>query len=176
MNEITSVFYISSILLMANMVCFCVSNFRKTKKDIVFWHMCCSICDFFMYLVLGAKTGLANATANLCKNVAYAKLDSMFFTILFSLFRMILLVIGYEGISTFLFILLEIISLFILKYGTAPHFRILSAIRQAVWIVYDWMYATVVVVFFTSIGFLSCVIAVMENSALYKVFVRRKSR
>lgn len=65
--ELTPTFIVSGILSLTNTICFCISNFKKTKKDIVFLHMCCNICDFFMYLVLGAKTGLSNATANICK-------------------------------------------------------------------------------------------------------------
>lgn len=159
----TPVFIISSILAFTNTICFCISGFKKTKNDIVFWHMCCSICDFFMYLILRAKTGLANATADICKNAAYSKLNSMRFTIIFTILRIILLFIGYEGITTVLFILLEIISIFILKYGTAQQFRVLALIRQGVCVIYDWLFATVIVVMFTFIAFISCTIAVVKN-------------
>ncbi len=165
--EMTSVFIISGLLAAANTICFCIASFRKTKKDIVFLHMCCNICDFLMYLILGAKTGLANATANICKNAAYSKMNSMFFTFIFSILRVVLLIIGYEGISTILFIILEISSIFILKYGTVQQFRILTVIRQGVWVIYDWMFATAIVALFTFISFVSCMIAVIKNIPLY---------
>lgn len=164
--EITAIFIISGILALTNTICFGIASFKKTKKDIVFLHMCCNICDFFMYLILGAKSGLANATANICKNAAYSKLDSMLFMVIFALLRIVLLGIGYEGIPTILFIILEILSIFILKYGTTQQFRILIAIRQGLWVVYDWIFATVIVAFFTFIAFISCVIAVIKN--IYK--------
>ncbi len=160
---LTPAFIISGLLAVMNTICFCISNFKKNKKNIVFWHMCCSICDFFMYLVLGAKTGLANAVANICKNAAYSKFDSMFFTVTFSMLRVMLLCMGYEGLPTILFIIIEIVSVFILKYGTAQQFRILTAVRQFVWVVYDWRFATIVVALFTFVGFISCCAAVIKN-------------
>lgn len=97
------------------------------------------------------------------KNAAYSKLDNMFFTVIFALLRIVLLVVGYEGIPTVLFIILEIISVFILKYGTTQQFRVLTAIRQGIWVIYDWMFATIIVTFFTFIAFISCNIAVIKN-------------
>lgn len=154
---------ISAVLAFINTVLFVISNFRKTKKEIVFFHMCDCICDFVMYLILGAKTGLANATANLCKNAAYAVFDSESFMAFFAMLRIGLLVIGYEGIPTVLFIILEIAAIFILKKGSTQQFRILTAVRQAVWVVYDWHFANAAVACFTFIGFISCVIAVAKN-------------
>lgn len=154
---------ISTILAVISITCFSISNFRKTKKEIVFLHMCANICDFIMYLILGAKTGMANAFANVCKNASYSKFNSNNFTILFAAFRVILLIIGFEGITTIMFITLEIIATIILIYGTAQQFRILSLVRQGVWVAYDWLFASVVIAVITMIGFVSCMIAVITN-------------
>lgn len=154
---------IAGLLAVLNTIFFCISNFKKNKKEITFWHMCCSLCDFFMYLILGAKTGLANAVANICKNAAYSKLDSMKFTVVFSILRIGLLGLGYEGFVTILFIVIEVISVGILKWGTAQQFRVLTAVRQLVWVVYDFMFATVVVAVLTFIGFIGCAAAVIKN-------------
>ncbi len=173
MTEIS--FIIATGLSFINTICFCISNFRKTKKDIVFLHMCCNICDLVMYLILGARTGLANAIANVCKNAAYSKFNSMFFMILFSILRITLLALGYEGLPTILFIVCEIISIFILKYGTTQQFRILSAVRQGIWVIYDCMYASVVIGLLTSVGFISCTAAVVKNMSSRKQRIYKKN-
>lgn len=116
-----------------------------------------------MYLILGAKTGLANATANICKNVAYFKFDSMKFTVFFAILRIGLLFLGWEGLVTGLFILCEIIALFILEYGSTQQFRILTLFREGVWVVYDVLFATILVALLTVISFSGCLISVIKN-------------
>lgn len=158
------VYLISGFLSIMNTVFFCMSNFKKTKKGIVFLHMCCNLCDFFMYLVLGARTGVVNATVDICKNFAYSKMDSMLLTVLFSAIRIMLLVtVGYDGAVTVLFVILEIVALLILKCGTSQHFRILTAARQGVWVVYDFMFATTFIACLTFTGFVGSVGAVLRN-------------
>lgn len=117
--EFSLVGIISTAFAVVSIICFCISNFRKTKKEIVFLHMCSNICDLAMYFVLGAKTGMANAFANICKNAAYSKFDSNSFTVIFAILRIVLLVIGYECITTIMFIILEVFSTVFLIQGTA---------------------------------------------------------
>lgn len=154
---------IATILSVINTVCFNLSVFRKTKKQITFLHMCCSICDVVMYMILGAKTGIANGTANLCKNFAYAKMDSIPWMMGFSIFRIILLIFGYEGPITGGFITMEIIGMFILAYGSTQQFRFIVLAKQILWVVYDWMFATVVIACLTSLGVISCITAIVKN-------------
>lgn len=150
-------------LALFNTIFLSVGNFKKNKKDISFLYALCNSCDIIMYIILRARTGIANSTANFLKNLAYSKLDNFKFTIMFSLLRIILLIIGYDSFATMIFIILEIVQLFILKYGSAQHLRILTTVRQGVWIVYDFMFANVIVACFTAIGFISCFTATIRN-------------
>lgn len=159
---------IATLLAVMNTICFNLSVFQKTKKKIVFLHMCCSICDVIMYIVLGARTGIANGIANLCKNFAYAKMDSISWTLIFSGLRIVLLILGYEGPVTFAFILLEIIGMFVLVYGSTQQFRVIVLLKQILWVIYDWMFATVLIACLTSIGLVSCVAAIIKNEDKFK--------
>lgn len=162
--EMTPVFVMSGIFTLASTLCGCVAAFRKTKKDIVFLHVCCDAFDLLTYLVLKGRTGMANAVAALCKDAAYSRMGSMLFTVIFAILRIILLVMGYEGILTLLFIFMEILSIFALKYGTVQQLRFLMVVDQGVWIVYDCLFATPVVAFFTSVVFISRVAAFVKNT------------
>ena len=155
--------FVATLLAVTNTICFNLSVFQKTKKKIVFLHMCCSICDVIMYIVLGARTGIANGIADLCKNFAYAKMDSISWALIFSGLRIVLLMLGYEGPVTFAFILLEIIGMFVLVYGSTQQFRVVVLSKQILWVIYDWIFATAVIAFLTSIGLISCVAAIIKN-------------
>lgn len=169
-----SITKISTILALISMTCFSISNFRKTKTEIVFLHMCSNISDFIMYLILGAKTGMASSFVNICKNDSYSKFNSNSFTVLFALFRILLFIIGFEGVTTVMFIILEIIATFILIYGTAQQFRVLTLIREGVWVAYNWLFASVIIAVITMIGFVSCMIAVITN--ISKVNISKKTQ
>lgn len=158
-----SVNILSGLLAIISSICFIISNFKKTKKEITALYICTNICAFFRYILTNGKTGMANSFANICKYIAYSKFNCYTLTVFFATFRITLLCFGYEGILTSLFIILEIIGTFIMLKGTTQQFRIITLIRQVVWTVYDWVFSTPFVALTTAIQLVSCVIAVIQN-------------
>lgn len=152
-----------ALLSVANTACFNLSVFQKTKRQIIHLHTYCSICDIVIYAVLGAKTGIANSVVNLGKNFAYSKMDSIRWTMGFSCLRIVLLVLGYEGPMTAGFIALEIIGVASLAYGTTQQFRIVTLLKQLLWVAYDWVFATAIVACMTLTGAVSCFAAIVRN-------------
>lgn len=157
------IFFITGLMAVLNTLFFIASGFRKSKKEVLYFHTLCCVCDLVIYGIFGAKTGLANATANICKNLAFSRFDSMRFTILFTMLRIGLLCIGWEGLPTALFILCEIVEIFLLKYGTTQQFRYLTLFRQGVWVVYDLLFATILVSLCTMVGFIGCMTSIIKN-------------
>lgn len=162
---------LSGLLAIISSICFIISNFKKTKKEITALYVITNICAFIRYILTGGKTGIANSFANICKYMAYSKFNSYSFTVLFAIFRITLLCFGYEGILTLLFIILEIIGTAVLLKGTTQQFRIITLVRQVVWTLYDWVFATPFIAFLTATQLISCIISVTKN---YKVPRRNK--
>lgn len=154
---------ICDLLATVSMAAFCYSNFRKTKTGITAVYIISNICDCIMYIIMGGMTGLANSSASLFKNAAFSKFDSVRATIFFSGVRVLFLCFGYEGILTFLFIMTEIAITYIMFKGTVQQMRVLTALRQLVWVVYDVRTTTLLVATTTFVGFIFCTAAVFKN-------------
>lgn len=152
-----------TLLSVVNTACFNLSVFQKTKKQIICLHLYCSICDIVIYAILGAKTGIANSIVNLGKNFAYSRMDSVRWMMGFSCLRIVLLILGYEGPMTAGFVVLEVAGMIALAYGTTQQFRIVTLLKQFLWVAYDWVFATAVIACMTLTGAVSCFAAVMRN-------------
>lgn len=159
---------IVNILALMSIILFNISNFRKTKKGILHVRICCNICDIVMYILVEGKTGTANAFADMCKNIAFTRYNSSIFVILFAGLRIILLCFGYEGILTVLFIISEIIATYAIIRGSTQQLRIITLIRQCIWVVYDYKNASAFVALLTFTGCVSAAAAIIKNKSNFK--------
>ena len=165
---------IASILLSGtSLLLYNISTFKKSKHKIVGTQMCCSICDILMYSITGGKSGIANSIVNLCKNTAFAKFNNHRMTILFTSIRVILLIINYEKIFTWLFVAIEIIITVILLKGTTQQLRYSHLVSQTIWVFYDYTFANIFVALITSTSCISLIIAIIKNK---KSFNKEKNR
>lgn len=141
-------------LAILNTVFYCCSCFKNDKKSILRFYMLCNLTDIVMYIIVGGHSGLANGTASFLKNLAFVKYDSKKFTVLFSLLRVVLLCIGFEGLITLCFIVIEILNTLAVLYGAEDGFtiKVLGLISEVIWIVYDALFATLFVAFMTLIS------------------------
>lgn len=146
-----------------SIVCFCISAFKKNKKGIVGLYLCCDICDLIMYILLGATTGIASVTVNLCKDASYSKLNSIKFTVIFAVAKVVLMILGYEDFSSGILIIIEIIAIPVLIFCTAQQFRILMSIRQCTWALYDYIHLTKMIFIFTLIGLICYIISIIKE-------------
>lgn len=163
------VFFASITLSLFSALLYNISVFRKQKKHIVGMHVGCNICDILMYLINGGKSGLANSFVNISKNLVYSKLENNTLTIIFAVLRIILLALGYEGILTLLFILLEVISTIILIKGTAQQLRYVYLGSQITWVCYDYFFANILVACITATGCVSLIVAIIQNRGSHEL-------
>lgn len=155
---------ISSILLESiGALLYNISSFMKSKRKIVGIRIGCDVCDLLTYIIVGGKTGLTNATASCVRDIVYSKWESRSLTILFAGIRCTLLLVGYEGILTLAFILMEIVTTTILFKGTAQHLRYAGLVTQIIWVCYDIAFVNFGVAAITATSCVMLLIAIINN-------------
>lgn len=154
---------VCNILSLIGLVGFCVSNFCKSKKNILSVQLICNITDILIYIISGGMTGLASAIANFIRNTVFVKFNNKTVVVLCSTIKVLLLVINYENVVSLVFIILEIIATVLILYGSTQQFRVLTLVREGTWVVYDYITVSLIVTLTTVIKFCFCLTAVTVN-------------
>lgn len=81
---------------------------------------------------------------SLIRNVLFVKYDSKILVTLIYIFKTVLLLIGYEDITTILFVILSGYNLVALLYLDEQSLRLCSLIKSAVWVYYDFTHGAFV--------------------------------
>lgn len=152
-----------SVFALISLVGFCTSNFCKSKKKILSVQLICNISDILMYLMSKGMTGLASSISGFLRNIAFIKFNNSKAVILFSSIKVILLIMNYENILTLVLIILEITAAVIIIFGTAQQLRILTTVRQAIWVVYDFIMVSALVSLTSIIKFCFCLASVIVH-------------
>lgn len=162
--------FVANFSAFLNTIFYGKSCFKNDKKSILRLHMLCNLTDIVMYVLIGGMSGLANAVASLLKNIAFVKYDSKRFTVFFSILRVSLLCLGYEGFITLCFMVIEVLNTLVVIYGAEDGFsvKVLDVIAEIIWIVYDLLFATIFIAIMTVLSTILSFAGVLASKRLRK--------